>query len=408
MSTRAVAVTGLGLVSPHGSDAGTVFDELMRGRSAIKLFDSPGLPSAAVGQVEFDPAQWFSRLQLVGVDRVSQLAVAAAESARRDAAWSEQYAPERIGVFVGSGMGGAATMDEGYAALAAGRRASPLTVVASMVNAPAAHVAMRIKAQGPVLTYSVACASSAAAIDAAARAVQEGDIDIAIACGSEALILPNVIRAWQALHTLATPDADNPSASCRPFAEKRSGFALSEGAAAMILESRSHAQARGARIYAAWAGAGMSCDAAHLTKPDVDGQVRALRLALQRSGLQPDEVGYCNAHGTATPLGDVVECDALRAVWGESIDALRVSSTKSMHGHLLGAAGALEAAITVLALYRKQIPPTAHSHPADAACAVSIVRDQGVDAPDLKAAISSSFAFGGTNIVLAFRAESSS
>jgi 3-oxoacyl-[acyl-carrier-protein] synthase II len=407
MSARAVVVTGLGLMSPHGSDPDTVFDELMRGRSAIKLFDSPGLPSAAVGQVEFDPAQWFSRLQLVGVDRVSQLAVAASESARRDAVWSDQYAPERIGVFVGSGMGGAATIDEGYAALAAGRRASPLTVVASMVNAPAAHVAMRIKAHGPVLTYSVACASSAAAIDAAARAVQEGDIDIAIACGSEALILPNVIRAWQALHTLATPDADDPSASCRPFAAKRSGFALSEGAAALVLESRSHAQARGARIYAAWAGTGISCDAAHLTKPGADGQARALRLALQRSGLQPDEVGYCNAHGTATPLGDVVECDALRAVWGESIDRLRVSSTKSMHGHLLGAAGALEAAITVLALYRRQIPPTAHSHPADPACAVPIVRDQGVDAPDLNAAISSSFAFGGTNIVLAFRSESS-
>jgi len=406
MSARAVVVTGLGLMSPHGSDADTVFDDLMRGRSAIERLDCPGLPPAAVGRVAFDPAQWFSRLQLVGVDRVSQLAVAAAESARRDAAWSDQYAPERIGVFVGSGMGGAATIDEGYAALAAGKRASPLTVVASMVNAPAAHVAMRVKAHGPVLTYSVACASSAAAIDAAARAVQEGDIDIAIACGCEALILPNVIRAWQALHTLATPDADDPSASCRPFAAERSGFALSEGAAAMVLESRSHAQARGARIYAAWAGAGMSCDAAHLTKPDADGQARALRLALQRSALQAREVGYCNAHGTATPVGDVVECDALRAVWGESIDRLRVSSTKSMHGHLLGAAGALEAAITVLALYRKQIPPTAHSHPADPACAVPIVRDQGVDAPGLKAAISSSFAFGGTNIVLAFRSES--
>ena len=406
MNGREVAVTGLGLMSPHGSDPDMVFDALMRGRSAIGLLESPGMPSAAVGQVDFDAAKWFSRLQLVGVDRVSQLAVAAAESARRDAAWSDQYASERIGVFVGSGMGGAAAIDEGYAALAAGKRASPLTVVASMVNAPAAHVAMRIKAQGPVLTYSVACASSAVAIADAARAIQDDEIDIAIACGSEALTLPNVIRAWQALHTLATPIADDPSTSCRPFAANRTGFALSEGAAAMVLESSSHAEARGARIYAVWAGSGMSCDANHLTKPDADGQARALRLALQRSGLTPKEVGYCNAHGTATPVGDVIECNALRAVWGESINTLRVSATKSMHGHLLGAAGALEAAITVLALYRKQIPPTAHSDPADPACAVAIVRDQGVDAPELSAAISSSFAFGGTNVVLAFRSES--
>lgn len=406
MNLREVVVTGLGLVAPHGNDVNAVFDDLMRGHSAIGLLESPGLPPAAVGRVEFDAAKWFSRLQLVGVDRVSQLAVAAAESARHNAAWSDQYASERIGVFVGSGMGGAATIDEGYAALAAGKRASPLTVVASMINAPAAHVAMRCGARGPVLTYSVACASSAVAVAAAARAIQDGEIDIAIACGSEALILPNVIRAWQALHTLATPDADDPSASCRPFAENRTGFALSEGAAAMVLESRSHALARGARIYAAWAGSGMSCDATHLTKPDASGQARALRLALQHSGLEPKEVGYCNAHGTATPAGDVVECEALRAVWAESIGTLRVSSTKSMHGHLLGAAGALEAAITVLALYKKQIPPTANSHPADPACAVPIVRGQGVDAPALSAAISSSFAFGGTNVVLAFRSES--
>jgi 3-oxoacyl-[acyl-carrier-protein] synthase II len=407
MSGRNVVVTGLGLMSPHGSDANTVFDALMQGRSAIRLLETQGLPSAAVGQVELDAAKWFSRLQLVGVDRVSQLAVAASENARHDAAWNDRYDSERIGVFVGSGMGGATSIDEGYAALAAGKRASPLTVVASMVNAPAAHVAMRINAHGPVLTYSVACASSAVAIAAAARAIQDGDIDIAIACGSEALILPNVIRAWQALRTLATPDAGDPSASCRPFAENRTGFALSEGAAAMVLESRSHAEARGARIYAAWAGSGMSCDATHLTKPDVNGQARALRLALQHGGLAPFEVGYCNAHGTATPVGDVVECNALRAVWGDSIGTLRVSSTKSMHGHLLGAAGALEAAITVLALYRKQIPPTAHSRPADPVCAVPILRDQGEDAPALRAAISSSFAFGGTNVVLAFRSESS-
>ncbi len=404
MSQRDVVVSGLGVISPHGHEPQSVFDSLMLGRSAIRLYDQPGLPPAVVGQVEFDPATCFTRLQLVGVDRVSQLAVAAAEAARRDALWESQFEPERIGVYLGTGMGGAAAIDAAYAAVAAGKRASPMTIVASMANAPAAHIAMRCNAQGPVFTYSVACASSSVAIAEAARAIRDGEIDIAMAGGSEALVIPSVIRAWQALRTLATPDAANPAASCRPFATNRSGFALAEGAAMLVLEPKAQAEARGAKIYAVWAGSGTSCDAAHLTKPEVHGQTRALRLALQRSGLIPADVGYCNAHGTATLVGDVVECEALNAVWADALPSLQVSATKSMHGHLLGAAGALEAMITVLALQRGQLPPTAHSSPADTMCAVPIVRDQGIEMPGLRAAISSSFAFGGTNMVLAFRA----
>ena len=404
MIQREVVVSGLGLVSPHGNEPQRVFDALMQGRSALHLYDPAGLPPAVVGQVDFDPACCCTPLQLVGVDRVSQLAVAASEAARHDAGWSEQYEPERIGVYVGTGMGGAAAIDAAYLAQAEGKRASPMTIVASMANAPAAHIAMRAKAHGPVFTYSVACASSSVAIAEAARAIRDGEIDIAIAGGCEALVIPSVIRAWQALRTLATPDPDHPASSCRPFASNRSGFALAEGAAMLVLEAQSHAAARGAKHYALWAGSGASCDAMHLTKPDAQGQVRALRLALQRSGLAPKDVGYCNAHGTATLVGDLTECEALRTVWAEALPSLRVSSTKSMHGHLLGAAGALEALITVLALQRKQIPPTAHSSPADPACAVPILRDQGIAAPGLRAAISSSFAFGGSNLVLAFRA----
>ena len=172
----------------------------------------------------------------------------------------------------------------------------------------------------------------------------------------------------------------------------------------LVVEAESHALARGAVPYAIWGGSGASCDAVHLTKPDVQGQARALRFALERSGLLPADVGYCNAHGTATPVGDVIECEALRLVWTDALPSLRISSTKSMHGHLLGAAGALEAMITVLALQRRQLPPTAHSSPADPACDAPIVRDRGVEAPDLRAAISNSFAFGGTNVVLAFKA----
>jgi 3-oxoacyl-[acyl-carrier-protein] synthase II len=298
-------------------------------------------------------------------------------------------------------MGGAAAIEQAFIALAGSGRVPPLTVPAFMPNAPAAHVAMRLKAAGPVLTYSVACASSAVAIAEAARAVAFGDVDVAVAGGSEALLVPGVIRAWQALQTLAPPDADEVGSSCRPFSTDRSGFVLGEGAAFLVLESAARVKARGARAYARLAGSGLSCDATHLTKPDTAGQQRALAAALASAGVQPAQVGYCNAHGTATRIGDVVECEALRAVWGDAIGGLRVGSTKSMHGHLLGAAGALEAAITVLAVQRGEVPPSANCRTPDPACAVRLVHERE-RVPDLQYAISSSFAFGGTNVVLVF------
>jgi 3-oxoacyl-[acyl-carrier-protein] synthase II len=403
MSHR-VVVTGLGMVAPHGDRPQTMFSGLMEARSAIGRWEHPDMPPAAVGAVTFDASRWFSRLQLSGVDRVSQFAVAAAESAREDASWDEGIDPERVGVFVGSGMGGAAAIETAYNSYVAKRRLPPLTVVASMTNAPAAHIAMRAKASGPVLTYSVACASSAVAIAEAARAIRAGDVDIAIAGGAEALLVPGVVSAWQALQTLAPPDGEDPASSCRPFSKDRNGFVLSEGAAMLVLESISHAEARGARIYAELAGSGTSCDAMHLTKPDVAGQVRALVQALRASGLEPRDIGYCNAHGTATQVGDPTECESLREVWGDAIAGLQTSSTKSMHGHLLGAAGALEAVITVLAVHRQEIPPTANCDVPDPACDIPLVRGEGRAAQGLRAAISNSFAFGGTNAVLVFSA----
>jgi 3-oxoacyl-[acyl-carrier-protein] synthase II len=214
--------------------------------------------------------------------------------------------------------------------------------------------------------------------------------------------VPAIVRAWQALQTLATPDPERIETSCRPFALDRSGFVLAEGAAFLVLEADVAARRRGARVYADLVGSGVSCDATHLTKPDAAGQARAIGSALVAAQLRPADVGYCNAHGTATVAGDVVECDALRSVWGDAIGGLRVSSTKSMHGHLLGGAGALEAMITVLALQRRQVPPTAFCTRPDPKCAVQLVRERGEEAPDLAAAISNSFAFGGTNVVLAF------
>ncbi|MEP7098896.1 MAG: beta-ketoacyl-[acyl-carrier-protein] synthase family protein [Burkholderiales bacterium] len=401
-----VAITGLGVVSPHGDDPQAMFAALLRGDSALQpIF--PELPKpAAAATVAFDAGRWFTKLQLAGVDRVSQLAVAAADLAMRDAGEPTDLDHERIGVYAGCGMGGAAALEAAYrSGNVAGGRVPPLTIPAFMPNAPAAHVAMRQHVLGPVLTYSVACASSAVAIAEAAAAIQRGDIDLAIAGGSEALIVPGVVLAWQAMQTLAAFEPDDPHGAARavrPFASARSGFALGEGAAFIVLESAERARRRGARVHAQLAGWGISSDATHLTKPDAPGQARALRAALRRADLAPRDVGYCNAHGTATRIGDVVERDALAQVWGDELDALRVSSTKALHGHLLGAAGALEAVVTVLALQRGELPPNMSGGEIDPACAMNLVLEPGTRAPQLRAAISNSFAFGGTNAVLLF------
>ena len=395
---KRVAVTGLGAVSPHGDEPAALFAALMRGTSAIRpIF--PELPKPAIAATAaFDETRWFTKLQLAGVDRVSQIAVAAADLAMRDAGASDACDAERLGVYAGCGMGGAAALETAYR----GARVPPLTIPAFMPNAPASHVAMRMQARGPVMTYSIACASSAVAIAEAARAIACDEVDVAVAGGSEALVVPGVVVAWQAMMTLATFAPGQGAEAVRPFASDRSGFALGEGAAFLILESEAHAKARGAPIHAFVDGWGTTCDATHLTKPDADGQARALRAALARADLRPRDVGYCNAHGTATRIGDVVERNALAAVWGDDLDRLRVSSTKALHGHLLGAAGALEALVTVLAVETRRVPPNAHCTTVDPECRLDLVLEADSAAPALDHAISNSFAFGGTNCVLLF------
>lgn len=399
-----VVVTGIGLISPHGDDPSRVFESLMRGESAVReVF--PELPKpAAAATADFDESRWFTRLQLAGVDRVSQLAVGAADLALKDAVLApDALDPLRTGIYSGCGMGGGGALETAYVAGARNGRVPPLTIPAFMPNAPASHIAMRCGVKGPVLTYSIACASSAMAISEAAKAIKAGEVDVAIAGGSEALVVPGVIMAWQAMQTLAS-FARGEAASCvRPFARDRSGFVLGEGAAFLVLESAERARSRGARIYAELAGWGASCDATHLTKPDAAGQQRAIVAALEMAGLHPRDVGYCNAHGTATSIGDAVECEALGRVWQDDLDRLRVSSTKSMHGHLLGATGALEAAISILAIHHRRVPPNANCSEVDPQCRLNLVLKPGVTVDDLVAVISSSFAFGGTNSVLAFR-----
>lgn len=398
-----VVVTGLGVQSPHGDDPQALIQALLRGESAVHEVCAGQLPKpAAAATVAFDESRWFTKLQLAGVDRVSQLAVAAADLAFKDAGSPAGLDAERLGIYAGCGMGGGAAIETAYLAGAAGGRVPPLTIPAFMPNAPASHVAIRQGAKGPVLTYSVACASSAVAIGEALRAVQRGDVDLALAGGSEALVVPGVVAAWQAMQTLAGFAPGDAARACRPFAADRNGFVLGEGAAFLVLESERHARARGARVLGRLLGYGLSNDATHLTKPDAAGQARALRAALRHAGLQPADVGYCNAHGTATKIGDLVECEALSAVWGPALPDLRVSSTKALHGHLLGAAGALEAVITLLALQQRALPPNLNGATVDPACALNLVRPGDTAAPALQAAVSSSFAFGGTNAVLAF------
>lgn len=399
---NAVAVTGLGTVSPHGHDIEKMFDALLHGQSAVVPVFAELPKPAAAAIVAFDALQWFTKLQLAGVDRVSQLAVAAAALAMQDAGANGEVDPDRLGVYVGCGMGGAAALEAAYQG---GGRVPPLTIPAFMPNAPAAHIAMRHQARGPVLTYSVACASSALAIAEAAKAVQRGDVDLAIAGGSEALIVPGVVLAWQAMQTLARFEPGEAATCVRPFASDRSGFALGEGAAFLVLESAERARRRGAQIHALLSGWGLSCDATHLTKPDAFGQAKAIRQALTMAGLLPKDIGYCNAHGTATKVGDVVERNAIAEVWGDALGDLRVSSTKALHGHLLGAAGALEAVVTVMALRQRKVPPNAHCSNVDLACELNLVSATQTAAPQLRAAISNSFAFGGTNAVLLFSRE---
>lgn len=399
-----VLVTGLGVIAPHGHDAGSVFDAVVQGRSAVHELSMDLARPAAAATVDIDLTRWFNKLQAAGVDRVSQLAVAAADLAVRDAGGIDHVAPERIGIYVGCGMGGAAALDAAYRSTTG--RVSPLTIPAFMPNAPAAHVAMRLGAHGPVLTYAVACASSSVAIAEAAKAVRCGEVDIAIAGGTESLIVPGVVLTWQAMQTLAgfTPGDGSAAHCCRPFSADRSGFVLGEGAAFLVLENADRAAARQApNRHAELAGWGLSCDASHLTKPDAQGQQRALRAALSLAGLSPSQVGYVNAHGTATKAGDAVECEAIRAVWGDALADLRVSSTKALHGHLLGAAGALEAVITILALQRQQLPPQAHCDTPDPLCEVPLARAGEPLVRALDAALSSSFAFGGTNSSLVFK-----
>jgi 3-oxoacyl-[acyl-carrier-protein] synthase II len=406
---RRVAITGIGVVSPLGNDTASFLSALLAGRSGVKRLEGryhERLTCRVGAPVAFDAAAHFAAPKARMLDRVSQFALVAAAQAIAEAnAPFEGVDLWRAGVFVGTGMGGAETTDDGYHTLYAENsdRVKPFSVLLAMNNAPAAWIGLDHGLTGPNLTYSTACSSSAVAIGEAARRIASGAADVMIAGGAEAPLNFGTLKAWDALRTLAVEDPADPGASCKPFAKDRSGLVLGEGAAMLVLEDWDRAIARGVRPRAELAGYGLATDGGHITRPSVEGQAAALRRALDDAGMEASEIGYINAHGTATQANDAVETAAIKAVFGAHAHQVPVSSSKSMHGHLLGAAGAVEMAACLLALEARRIPPTINLRIADPECDLDYVSEGARDAPNLRAVLSSSFAFGGTNAVLVAR-----
>jgi 3-oxoacyl-[acyl-carrier-protein] synthase II len=407
MSARRVAITGIGIVSPIGCGLEAFWRSLAEARSGVRRLPADPASSGGVqvaAPVDWDPAAHFKGPEAGTLDRVTQFALVSAAQAIAAAGFDPAQADrERVGVYWGTGMGGANTLESAYAQVYGRRdfRLRPLTVVMAMNNAAGSNVAVRWGLKGPFANFSTACSSSAMALGEAMRAIRDGRADAIVAGGAEALLTPATLAAWLAVRTLAPADAADPAASCRPFHRRRAGLVLGEGAAAFVLEEEERAQRRGARILARLTGYGNSCDAVHMSKPDRDGQVRAMREALADAGLAPPDIGYINAHGTATIVGDPVECEAIRLALGEAGERVPVSSTKSMHGHLLGAAGALELAAALMPLCEGVLPPTAYLDEPDPACAVRhVAREAEPAGSKLRAVMSNSFGFGGSNVVL--------
>lgn len=407
-----VVISGLGTLSALGADTESFWQALAEGRSGIGVLpeDIGPSPEAGMNLVRFkngaalrgyDPDTHFPRKNVTFMDRFAQYAVIAARQAVEMAGieWTEELR-ESAAVITGSCMGGRTAEEAGYWELFHhGRsRVHPLTIPLGMSNAGASHISIEFGLHGPAFNLSTACSSSSHAIGQAFWMVRSGVAPLAITGGSEAPLFLGGLKAWEAMRVVSTD-------TCRPFSADRTGMILGEGAAMLILEPLESALARGARPIAEITGFGMSADACHMTQPSAEGAARAIRAALRDAQMAPEEVGYINAHGTGTEANDRMEVCAIRMVFKGSADHFPISSTKSMHGHTLGAAGALEAAATALALQRGVLPPTANFTAVDPACDLDVIPNQP-RALQVGAALSNSFAFGGLNAVLALRAYS--
>lgn len=403
---RRVAITGIGLLSPLGNDCAEALANATAGRSAVRRLETPWsgrLATPLAACVRFEGEEHFPPPRLRMLDRVSQLALVATQQALADSGLELAAADrDRIGVFIGSGMGGALTTDEGYLSLYRDgcERVKPFSVLMGMTNAPAAWIGIEYGLRGPNLTYSTACSSAAVSIGEAWLRLRRGEIDLAVAGGAEAPLSFGTMKAWEALRTLAIEDPDNPSASCKPFSANRSGLVLGEGAAILVLEDWARAVARGAAIHGELLGYGLATDASHITRPTVGGQAAAMRAALRSGEIAADDIDTINAHGTGTQANDSVETAAIKEVFGERAYRIPVSATKAMHGHLLGASGALELALAMLALRQDVLLPTMHLNVRADDCDLDYVPNQARSGRGARTVMSSSFAFGGTNAVL--------
>ncbi len=395
-----VVVTGFGALTAVGAWPGTLFDAVCAGQSGIHTLENqspqPPITFAAAIESALDVDS-----KTAAHDRATQLALIAAGWALQEAGLADEAALRtEIGVYVGTGAGPSHTLDQSYRRLYAEQRdrVAPMTLPRGIHNAPASEIAIRFGLRGTNNTYSIACASSAAAIGEAMRAIRHGYSRQILAGGTESLLTYGVLHAWHALRAHAAA-ADPISASCRPFSSDRDGLVMGEGSGFLMLESLESAQARGAPIWAELVGYGSSCDATHITHPHAAGQIAAVEMALQEAQLPPSAIDYVNAHGTGTPAGDAVEAASLTAVFGAHMAQLPVSSTKAVHGHLMGAGGAVELILSLLAMNHNVIPPTANCRQPDCSLGLDMVAE-GARTAQVNTVMSSSFAFGGSNAVL--------
>jgi 3-oxoacyl-[acyl-carrier-protein] synthase II len=409
MTSRRVVVTGMGATTPLGGDLSSTWEGLLEGRSGAKHLDADwaaDLPVRIAAPVAVEPLNVLDRVEARTLDRSQQFALIAAREAWQDAGLGDNdVEPERLAVSIASGIGGVLTLLTQYDVLRerGARRVSPHTVPMLMPNGPAATVGLDLVARAGVHTTVSACASGAEAIALGLDLLRAGRADVVVAGGTEAAIHALPIAGFAAMRALSLRD-DVPEAASRPYDKARDGFVLGEGAAALVLETEEHARSRGARVYAELAGAGLSADAHHVAAPEPTGAgaARALQLAVRDAGATASDVVHVNAHATSTPLGDVAESLALRAALGDAVDGVSVTASKSCTGHLLGAAGALEAAVTVLSLHQNVAPPTRNLDDPDDEIALDVVRMAPRPLTD-GLALSNSFGFGGHNVTLAFR-----
>ena len=407
-----VLITGMGVISPIGNTVDEMWANIRKGVSGIgrtTRFDPSRVDAKVSGEVKnFDVSKYVDPKEARRMGLFTQYALAAAKQAWQDAGLAEGGAdPERVSVMIGNGIGGAEVDDEGYKILfeRGPGRLSPMLIPKLIANEAAGNISIALKAQGAVHTVVTACASGTDAIGLALDMIRSGRADIVVAGGTEATITEYCVGGFCSMKALSTKYNDTPEKACRPFDAGRDGFIMAEGAAILILESEAHAKARNAHVYAELAGYSASGDAYHLTAPDPDaaGAIRAITAALKDADLAPQDVDYVNAHGTSTPLNDPMETKAVKAVFGEHAYKLKMSSTKSMTGPLLGAAGAIEAVICALAIRDGFYPPTINYENPDPACDLDIVPNKGVEGP-IRAAISTSLGFGGHNGVIAIKA----